>query len=224
MAPAPWAAEAAAMARANPNWCIGAHLTTLGEWQGYRLRPVLPYDKVKTLVDEGGFLHQTPEGFFAKGIDYDQLEREFTAQINLIANYWSVDLSYVDFHYIDGTQHNAPEYKQVLQRVAKAFKLPLCDSMGERRFSSIYETAPGQKKAKFITSLDALKPGLWLSEHHVLRDDAEAWALRYGNVTDEPPEGVAAHRIAEAAVLTDSDVKDRVKALGINLVSYRDII
>ena len=226
IAPAPWAEEAAAMARAHPEWCVGAHLTTLGEWRGYRWRPVLPHDKVKTIVDEYGFLHQTPDAFFAASagaIDYDQLEREFMAQADLISNGWGVKLGYADYHYINGNRYNAPEYGEVLRRVAKAYGVPLSGYEGETRFTSIYNSEPGKKLDVFLAALDALEPGLWFSVHHLLQDNAETQGLKYSNVADEKPESTAIHRTAEAAVLTHPAVAERIKALGIQLISYRDI-
>lgn len=53
---APWFEAAAALSRENPNWCLGVHLTIIGEWRGYRWRPVLPWDKVSSIVDKDGFL------------------------------------------------------------------------------------------------------------------------------------------------------------------------
>ena len=59
--PAPWFEAAAELAKKNPGWCVGVHLCLMGEWIGYRWRPVLPWDKVPSLVDKDGFLFQTPE-------------------------------------------------------------------------------------------------------------------------------------------------------------------
>ena len=39
-APAPWFEGAAELCRKNPGWGIGVHLTLVGEWRGYRCRPV----------------------------------------------------------------------------------------------------------------------------------------------------------------------------------------
>jgi len=79
LVPAPWFEEAAKMAREHPDWCIGVHLTVIGEWRGYRWRPVLPYSSVPSIVDEDGFLPQSPREFYALSPDYGQVEREFRA-------------------------------------------------------------------------------------------------------------------------------------------------
>ena len=223
IAPGPWAEEAAAISRAHPEWCIGAHLTTLGEWRGFRWRPVLPYDQVNTIVDKNGFLHQTPRDFFAGSIDYDQLEREFTAQVDLLANHWGIKLGYADYHYINGRGYGAPEYEEVLKRVAKKFNLPLSGYIGEQRFHSIYNTKPDKKLPEFLAALDRVEPGLYMSVHHMLQDDPEGRGLKYADTADEKPEGSAAHRAAEAAVLVNPAVRERIEARGIKLISYRDV-
>ena len=58
---APWFEGAAELRRKNPGWCVGVHLSLIGEWRGYHWRPVLPWDKVPSIVDEDGFLYRYPE-------------------------------------------------------------------------------------------------------------------------------------------------------------------
>jgi predicted glycoside hydrolase/deacetylase ChbG (UPF0249 family) len=60
---APWFEEAAQMAREHPEFCFGVHLGIIGEWRGYRWRPVLSYSEMKSLVGEDGFLWQSPAEF-----------------------------------------------------------------------------------------------------------------------------------------------------------------
>jgi hypothetical protein len=43
---APWFEAAASLAKRNPKWCMGIHLTLIGEWRGYRWRPVLPWGQI----------------------------------------------------------------------------------------------------------------------------------------------------------------------------------
>jgi len=223
MAPAPWAEEAATMARANPHWCIGVHLTTIGEWKGYRLRPVLPYNEVKSLTDEHGFLHQSPKGLYSRRIDPDQLEQEFMAQVDLLTNHWGIDLGYLDYHYTSGHEISCPEYREVSERVANLYDLPISYSCGETTFQSIFDIEPDQKTDHFLAGLEKkTESGLWISVHHLLQDDSESRALKYSDPDDEPEAGVAAHRIAEAAVLTDPFVKKQIDECGIKLISYRD--
>jgi len=80
---APWFESAANLVKKNQKWCVGIHLSLIGEWVGYRERPVLPWDKVSSLVDEEGFLYQSPDELWSKKPKYEEIEAEFRAQINL---------------------------------------------------------------------------------------------------------------------------------------------
>ena len=126
------------LAKEHPEWSVGAHLTTIGEWVGYLWRPVLPYDRVSSIVDENGFLHQTIPGFYSKKNDYDQLEREFLAQVDLLANKWGVRLSYIDTHYFDVDDPNDKDFCEVVKRVADSYKLPISGLKGETLIKGVF--------------------------------------------------------------------------------------
>jgi hypothetical protein len=83
LAQAPWFEGAAALARKNRKWCIGIHLSLIGEWIGYRWRPVLPWDKVSSIVDEDGFLFTDPEELFKRNPRIEEIDAELRAQIAL---------------------------------------------------------------------------------------------------------------------------------------------
>jgi chitin disaccharide deacetylase len=221
---APWAQEAATMVKNHPEWCIGAHLTPLGEWVGYRWRPVLPYDKVPSIVDENGFLHQTIQGFYSKQIDYDQLEKEFLAQVDLVANKWGVKLGYIDYHYIGGIEPDDRNYREVLQRVANAYGQPLSSHLNEKMVKGIFRVEPTKKEETLVQRLKELTPGLWLLVDHLLLDCLESQALVYGNPSDFVEGGVGNHRAAETNALLSKKVRKAVDDMNIELVDYRDII
>jgi predicted glycoside hydrolase/deacetylase ChbG (UPF0249 family) len=222
-APAPWAAEAAALYRRHPAWCIGAHLTPMGEWVGYRWRPVLPHDRVSTLVDEDGFLKQTVQDFYARPIDYDQLFREFMAQVSLLQERWGLGLGYIDCHYLDGSIPRDPSYAQVVASVARHYRLPLSEQMNERKVEGVFFVPPGDKEEVLLGRLRQLGPGVWLLVNHLLDDSAESQALAYANPADFTEGGVANHRAAEAKALLGERVRQVIEEKGIRLVSYRDL-
>ena len=221
-APAPWAAEAAAMGREHPDWCLGAHLTPIAEWVGYRWRPVLPYDKVSTLVDRNGFFKQTVPDFYATPIDYEQLLAEFTAQVELLQS-WGLKLGYVDNHYIDGYKPPDPSYAEVVRTVSRRFGLPISEQSNELRPRGIFSAPPDAKEERLVAQLRELTPGLWLLVHHLLEDDGESRVLRHANPADVMPEGVWNHRSAETRALRSGRVTKAIQEKGILLVSYRDL-
>ena len=81
--PGPWFEGAAELCRKNPGWCTGLHLALVGEWRGYRWRPVLPWDKVSSIVDEDGFLYTYPDELWAKKPKIEEIEAELRAQVEL---------------------------------------------------------------------------------------------------------------------------------------------
>lgn len=222
-APAPWAAEAAALCREHPAWCIGAHLTTLGEWVGYRWRPVLPRDRVSTLVDEDGFLKQTVQDFYAGPIDYDQLRAEFMAQVALLQERWGLGLGYIDCHYLDGSSPPDPSYAEVVTSVARHYGLPVSERVNEQKVQGVFFVPPGEKERTLADRLNALGPGLWLLVNHLLDDTSESQALVYANPADFTEGGVANHRSAELQALLGDRVRRVIEEKDIRLVSYRDL-
>ena len=90
---------AAELARKNPSWCIGVHLSLVGEWRGYDWRPVLPWDRVPSLVHEDGFLFKDPRDLFRHKPRIEEIDAELRAQIDL-AKKKGVDVQYIDTHYI----------------------------------------------------------------------------------------------------------------------------
>ena len=218
---APWAEEACALGRAHPDWCLGAHLTAIGEWQGYRWRPVLPHSEVPSLVDAHGFLSRTPEEFYAGSPDFGQLEREFRAQVQLLVD-WGVNPGYVDTHYLDGLEHHR-EFTEVSLKIAEEFGVPRSGHAGEQAMGMIYGTEPAQKEDTYADILEKLEPGLYMSLHHLLVDAPDSHILLHTAAADQMPAGVGEHRIAECQTLSSPRIREIVERRSIELLSYRDI-
>ena len=87
--------EASQLARQNPELGIGIHITLVAE------KPVLPLDKVSTLVDEQGHFHADHMVFIKKyvqgQIDKGQLYAECEAQI-VKAMSLGLNITHLDSH------------------------------------------------------------------------------------------------------------------------------
>ena len=218
---APWFEAAAALAKRNPKWCMGVHLTLIGEWRGYRWRPVLPWNQVETLMDEDGFLLGYPEILWARKPKIQEIERELRAQINLALKK-SIQVRYLDTHYMGPLSY--PGLETVIKNLGNEFSLPISGLMGEKRLPGIYTTPVEEKKIAALKMLDELSPGLWLWVAHPGIDSPEQRALVHTRMEDFPVSGgVGLHRAEETRVLTSAEVKEAIVKKGIKLTNYGDL-
>jgi predicted glycoside hydrolase/deacetylase ChbG (UPF0249 family) len=219
--PAPWFEAVADLAKKNPRWCLGVHLTLVGEWIGYRWRPVLPWNRVKSIVDEDGFLYTCPRELFQKRPRLEDIDAELRAQIEL-ARKKGVRVSYLDTHYMSIADY--PGLADLIQKIGKDFALPISGLVGERRLRGVYRVPIEEKEKKAIRMLEGLHPGLWLWVSHIGIEWPEQDALVHSAVEDRfDYPGVGAHRAAELEVILSPEVKAVIKEKGIKLIDYRKI-
>ena len=220
-APGPWFEGAAELARKNPGWCTGVHLCLVGEWRGYRWRPVLPWDQVRSLVDEDGYLYTSPGELFRRQPKLTEIDAEWRAQINL-AKKKGVDVQYLDLHYVSPSQY--PGLGEAIKKIASDYDLPVSGGFGEKRMGGVYNTPVEQKLDRAVEQLEKLEPGLYLWVCHIGIDSPEQRAL----IHSEPPAifvrgGVGRHRAGELEVLTSLEVKSAILKKGIVLTNYREL-
>src|SRR6266498_1949170 len=75
MVPCPWLPEIAAYARSHPQADLGLHLTLTSEWTSFRWGPVLPKNRVSSLLDRHDYFHLT-EAEAASHADVKEVETE----------------------------------------------------------------------------------------------------------------------------------------------------
>jgi len=220
LAPAPWFVAAAELCVNNPGWCVGVHLCLVGEWRGYRWRPVLPWDRVSSIVDEDGYLYTSPDVLKAHNPKIEEIEAEMRAQIDLVIKR-GIEIQYIDNHY--GAVGQMPGGKDLLERLSRDYNVPISESNGERRMS-IYSTPVDEKLDKAVETLSGLEPGLWCWVCHPGIDSAEQNVL----IHTQPDHifingGVGPHRAQVTRTLTSIEVKSMVLYKGIQLTNYREL-
>jgi predicted glycoside hydrolase/deacetylase ChbG (UPF0249 family) len=218
--PGPWFEGAADLIRKNPGWCTGIHLCLVGEWRGFRWRPVLPWDKVRSLVDADGFLHGSPDALFAHKPSLEEIDAELRAQVDL-AKRKGISVQYVDTHYVELNSY--PGLDAVIRKIARDYDVPISTTLGEKTIS-VYTTPVRQKREAALQMLDKLDPGLWLWVCHIGIDSPEQQALIHTKPADIFLDGGAGvHRAEELQVLTSLDVKSAILRKGIVLTNYREL-
>lgn len=221
LVPGPWFEGAAALCRRNPGWCTGVHLCLVGEWQGYRWRPVLPWDRVASLVDEDGFLYGSPGELFAHRPKLAEIEAELRAQVALAKKH-GVNVQYVDTHYM--TTKEYPGLEDVVMRIAADNHVPFSTHAGEKRFASIEQLPVEQKMAQALKQVEALEPGLWLWFCHPGIDSPEQRALVHTAREDIfLGGGVGAHRAEILRIMTSLDLRSALLKKGVVLTNYREL-
>ena len=218
---APWFEAAAELSKVNPNWCLGVHLAIIGEWRGYRWRPVLPWDKVSSIVDEDGFLYRYPEELLSNKPHLKEIEAEFRAQIELAIKK-GVNVQYLDTHYV--SYNSYPGFKNVFIKLGREYDLPISGMMRETKMPGIYSVDEDKKTQVAVKQLKRLKPGLWLWVTHLGIDSPEQNALVHTHPAHVVPGGgVGKHRAAELKAVTSIEVKSIISEKGIKLITYRDL-
>jgi hypothetical protein len=220
LVPSPWFEEGARLAKQNPDLCFGVHLGIIGEWQGYRWRPVLPYSEIRSLVDEDGFLWPSPQEFWAHNPDLVELEREFDAQIALALKK-GMTISYLDTHYV--MPYN-PKYRPIVERLRKKYNLPVSCLLGEHELDDfgIYSIPPEEKEKALEQVLRNLKPGVHLLIAHPGLTSIENEALVHSEPKDIQLLGTGRLRAAETLAYTSPGIRNLVQELNIKLMDYRE--
>lgn len=217
---APWFEGAAELIKKNPDWCIGVHLSLIGEWRGYRWRPVLPWDKVSSIVDQNGFLYTYPEELFQTNPKIKEIDAELRAQIDL-AKKKGINVQYIDTHYM--SMKHFLGLGEVIMKIGQDYNLPISFLMGEKLARSVYTVPIEQKKDRALKMLRELQPGLWLWVCHIGIESPEQNALIHSDPDEVFVGGVGHHRAAELEVITSPEVKSMILKRGIRLTNYREL-
>ncbi len=88
---------AADMLKGFPDACVGLHMTLNSEWEDVKWAPVLPPQRVPSLLDDSGYLLPTPKANHERGVDAEQIAAEMAAQLQKMRDA-GLDVRYYDLH------------------------------------------------------------------------------------------------------------------------------
>ena len=234
MVPCPWFPEIAAYVREHPGLDLGLHLTLTAEWNHYRWGPVLPADKVPTLLDSLGFLYATAEEA-ARRMDPREAEAEIRAQVER-AIAFGVQPTHLDSHM--GTLFQTPELFAAYLRVGRDYKIPVLVPGGLMRQQAPQLMAlltpedividhlaiatpmvPADEWEGFYARLiENLEPGVTEIIVHLAYDDAEMQAATIGH-----PDYGAAWRQRDLAAVTSASLRRLLEQHHVHLITWREI-
>lgn len=233
MAPCPWFPEIAAYARKHPEADLGLHLTLTSEWTTYRWGPVLPKDRVASLLDKTGYLYLT-ESEAASHAGVKDVEAEIRAQIER-AQAFGIEPTHLDSHM--GTLYQSRELFEAFLRVSRANKLLVrvskewfatmdylpsilgAEEVVIDRIISIGPDVTAENWAKFYTdAIKGIEPGVTEIIVHIAYDDAEMRAATFNH-----PDWGAAWRQRDFDFFTSETFRKLLQENDIKLITWREI-
>jgi predicted glycoside hydrolase/deacetylase ChbG (UPF0249 family) len=233
MVPCPWFPEIAAYARSRPADDLGLHLTLTSEWSLYRWGPVLPKDRVASLLDRDGYFYPT-EAEAAAHADPREVEAEIRAQIER-ARAFGIRPTHLDSHM--GTLYQNEALFRVFLRVARDNKLPVrvsrewfartqflpsvlgSDDIVLDRIIDINPAVPPEQWAAFYTeAIKSIRPGVTEIVVHLAYDDEEMRAT-----TINHPDWGAGWRQRDFDFFTSAAFRRLLQENNIKLSTWREI-
>lgn len=249
MMPCPAAAEAVRFSIDNPQFAIGLHLTMTSEWKTYRWKPLTDG---KSLIDSEGFMWHAGKDV-GKNASYAELEAEIRAQVEL-AHSMGMKPSHLDNHMGSLYGHESMRFgllKMTLRICGEyGYAFRMFTSTDRRLcprgtpypiFSSLkYLSRHWGKKYKVIMPDYMLFPD-WTEE---LKQSYEYYRKTILGLWTDIPDGITEtfvhpakacdelrgitnswkYRDWEFNLMNDPETHKHLKAHGVELISYRDLI
>ncbi len=213
MVPAPAFEEAAQMFAGLEGLCIGLHATLTAEWDEVKWGPVLPPEKVPTLVDEHGHFYATTKLLHEKGCDPDEMMAEVQAQLEL-ARERGLQLDYVDTHMGFGWVYEMEE------RIKKFAKREGLIRTGAVDYLPAAEHSYKNRVQDLLARLEAAPPGTYMIVGHPGYDREDM--RRLGHDSQEPGR-VARERDWQRRMFMDAEVVEYCEQNDVEPVRYTDV-
>lgn len=226
MVPCPWAQHAMKLLRENPDLRFGVHLTVISEMPDLRWKPLLPAERVPSLIDESGcFRSYDRIPVYQAQARLEEVEAEFRAQIETVLAA-GLTPTHLDWHCVaDGGRDDIFEMSFALAReygLALRVMLPphaaAVHSRGlpcvEHGVLDSYRLDPADRLARYAQMLRELPPGLSEWAVHPGLDTAEMRAV-------EPPS--YALRQLDFDFATSAQARAIIDAEGIIVLNYEPV-
>ncbi|MPR35116.1 polysaccharide deacetylase family protein [Salmonirosea aquatica] len=222
--PSPWFPEAVQLLKEIPDADVGIHLALTSEWDLVKWRPMT---QASSLVDADGYFY--PMVFPNKNYPgraiaenkwkLEDIEREFRAQIETALRHIP-RISHLSSHM--GCTALSKEVTALTKKLAQEYKIDIdTDAYKVQRLPlEGPRGTPTEKAQSFMNALSRVEPGkTYLFVEHPGLDNAELRAIHHIGY-----ENVAEDRQGVTDLFTSADVKAKIKAKGIRLISYKDLL
>lgn len=222
--PSPWFPEAVEMLKEHPDLDVGIHLALSSEWDNIKWGPV---SDAQSIRDENGYFFPMifpnpnyPERALVQN-DWtlEDVEKEFRAQIELGLKLIP-RISHISGHM--GCTFIGADVQGMVKNLVQEYGLDIMPQdydVENVSYKGPKETSE-EKIASFIAMLEGLESGkTYMHVEHPGLDSPELRAIHHVGYED-----VAIDRQGVTDTWTDERVMAKIKELGIQLISYKDLI
>jgi len=198
------AKEAAEQFRGAKGFCMGLHLTLNAEWDKVRWGPVLPPEKVPSIVDQNGHLFQTTRALHANRPVMEEILAELQAQLDLARQY-GLEITFADEHMgfewvLEGLDEEIDKWCRRNGLLHYNYSIPELPEI----------PAEGNPLERFIARLEAVEPGVYyIHMGHPAYDTPEMRELGHPGY---PGETVATEREWDRLTMMDPQVVEYCKS------------
>lgn len=214
----PWYQEAVDILKKHPEISVGVHLTLNAEWKNYRWGPVTGKNAVPSLVDSTGYFTPSRALFKANKPKLKEIEKELRAQVER-AMKSGLKISYLDHHM--STAVDRPEYRKIVEKLAKEYHLGISNYFQERYLNTMYNDPVDKKQdsLKVILS-DLSQDRVNLLVCHIGQDTPELQAMI--DLNSFGMKEMSKHRQAELSALLS--LKKEILSGQFRLINYEKLI
>ena len=187
---------------------LGLHVTLNAEWETVKWPPVLPRDRVASLVDERGYFWPTPAETQEHGARVEEMLAEIEAQLARMREA-GLTVGYMDEHM--GVSWPWPELRAGIAGIAR--REGLVDAHG---LPVLPDAGGSGGMDSFLKSLEAAQPGAYV---HVTHPGWDAEDMRRFDGIGQ----VAKWRDADRRLLTDPGLPAALAVLDVQVIRYTDL-
>jgi len=217
MFPCGWYQEAVDILKKYPNVSAGVHLTLNAEWKNYKWGPVLGRSAVPSLVDSEGYFLPSRAAFFNNNPSTEEVEKELRAQVERAMNS-GLKIDYLDYHM--GTAMDRPEYRDIVENLAKEYNLGISRYFNEFYTNYMYSDPIESKEDSlfYILNNELTDTTINLLVCHIGKDDPELRAMEDFNTFGLKE--MSRHRQSELNSLLSERIQKIFKSGTLKLINY----
>ncbi len=216
----PWYQEAVEILKDQPQVSVGVHLTLNAEWKNYRWGPVAGAQAVPSLVTDQGFFYPSRKALFDNNPYLEEIEIELRAQIERALKS-GLEIDYLDYHM--GTAVSSPELLEIVESMAREYKLGISRWYGEQDVQGIYSAQPEHKLDTLMNRLHNLPQNkINLLVFHIGSDTPEMQALK--DLNEFGLKNMSKHRKAETDAICSSRFRTFIEENNFKLLNYGQLL